>query len=284
MPQNKSPVLVLIHGLLSTPQEFALLRNPLKSKDIIHFTLNIPGFSEHSHYRPNTWHDWVDAAAEAIEQEVPGDRQIVIAGLCIGGVLAAALALRNPRRIIRLALLSPAFTFDGWGLSRWRRWRHLGYLLGISRFIHIAEREPYGIKNPKIRRWVAEQMRDSSQSAAGPSRLPLWAIREGDRMIAHVHARLGQLRLPTLILHAREDEICKLASVRQLFERLPAADKRLVILENSYHMISIDNDRHRVADELAGFVIDHIPQEPRVKLQTTFAPSRAFANPSYQAT
>ena len=253
MPHKKTPILVLIHGLLSTPQEFSLLLNPLKSRGIRHVALNIAGFTEHPHAKPNSWRDWVDAAEAAIANEVPADREIVLAGLCIGGVLAAELALRNPQRMSRLAMLSPTFTYDGWGLSPWTEWRHLGYLLGLSRFIRISEREPYGIKNPKIRKRIAAQMREGDQSTAGPSKLPLWAIREGERLMANVSARLDQLQLPTLVVHAREDEICTVASVQQLFSRLPATEKRLVILENSYHMITIDNDRYRVAEELANF-------------------------------
>ena len=282
MPQNNTPMLVLIHGLLSTPQEFALLRNPLNTKEISHLALNIPGFTEQPHHQANTWRDWVDAAAEAIERDVPANRQIILAGLCTGGILAAALALRYPRRFNRIALLSPAVAYDGWGLSRWRQWRHLGYVLGLSRFIHIAEREPYGIKNPKIRKRIAAQMRESSQSAAGPSQLPLWAIREGERMMAHVHAHLDDLNLPTLIMHAREDEICSIASVQSLFKQMPATDKRLVILEDSYHMITIDNDRHCVADELAGFVTNPSPDVFHSKLHTAVAPRPVFDNPTFQ--
>ena len=262
MPQKKTPILVLVHGLLSTPQEFALLLNPLKSSGVAHVALNIPGFTQHSHSICNSWRDWVDAAEAAIEREIPDDREIVIAGLCIGGALAAELALRNPQRISRLVLLSPTFTYDGWGLSRWCQWRHLGYLLGLSRFIHIAEREPYGIKNPKIRKRIAAQMRGGPQSTAGPSKLPLWAIREGERMMADVYMQLDQLLLPTLVVHAREDEICTVASVQQLFAQLPSGNKRLVLLDNSYHMITIDNDRHRVAEELVNFVVDTAEHDP----------------------
>lgn len=253
MHDRTAPVLVLIHGLLSTPQEFALLAHPLRRGGVECIALRIPAFTEHSRRHPNTWRDWVESAAREIEKQVPEGRPIVLGGLCIGGVLAATLALLEPRRFRKLVMLSPTFDYDGWGLSRWTRWRHLGYALGLSRWIGVRERPPYGIKNAKIRARIVAQMQSDDISNIGPAMLPLWAIREGERMMAWVKPRLEQLQLPTLVMHARHDEICQLSSVESLMQGIGATNKHLVVLENSYHMITIDNDRTKVAHELAAF-------------------------------
>ena len=55
------------------------------------------------------------------------------------------------------------------------------------------------------------------------------------------------------MIHARDDEITTLDSVRRVFDALPVRAKELVVLEDSYHMITIDNERQRVAALLAGF-------------------------------
>ncbi len=172
----------------------------------------------------------------------------------MGGVLAAAVALESRCRIAGLVLLSPTFTYDGWGLSPIRHLRHLGYWTGLDRFFAVAEREPYGIKHPKIRKWIARELEQRAQSAAGPARVPLRSLREGERMMAAVRARLSDLDCPLLVIHAREDEITRLESVQRLFDRLPTRDKELAVLDNSYHMVTIDNDRHEVASLLARFV------------------------------
>jgi carboxylesterase len=172
----------------------------------------------------------------------------------MGGVMAAAVALESHCRIAGLVLISPTFTYDGWGLQPIRHLRHLGYWTGLDRFFSVAEREPYGIKNPKIRKWVTRELEQRTQSAVGPARVPLRALREAERMMAVVRARLDELACPVLMIHAREDEITRLESVQRLFNALPARDKELAILENSYHMVTVDNDRHQVASLLAGFV------------------------------
>jgi carboxylesterase len=248
------PPLVLLHGLFSTPQEFGLIAFALRTRGVALHTPTIEGFTSGQGKRGRTWQEWVDAAAHAIDACVPHDTPIVLGGLCAGGVIAAHLALESRRPIAGLVMMSPTFDYDGWGLSRWTHWRHAAYMLGLDRFIKIAEREPYGIKNEKIRKWVAAEMAERAESAVGPSMLPLWGIHETERMMADVRKRANELACRTLVLHSREDEICSLDAVERLMGEFTAAQAELVVLENSYHMVTVDNDRHRVTDELLKFV------------------------------
>lgn len=265
MSSDSSPVLILIHGLLSTPQEFFLLTQPLKLRHVDCIALRVPFYSEHSHRDPNAWRDWARSAWQEIQRLVPPGRPIVLGGLCMGGVLAAALALMNPDRCRKLVLLAPTFDYDGWGLSPWTRWRRLGYALGLTRWISVRERHPYGIKNERIRARIVAQMKAQESSIAGPSSLPLWAIREGERMMSWVRQQLPELKLPTLVMHARQDEICTLLSVQRLVARIGSRDKQLVVLEDSYHLITIDNDRMRVADSLASYCASDAPMRDVAK-------------------
>jgi carboxylesterase len=248
--------LVLLHGLLSTPREFFLISGALRCRGIRHEALAIPGYTGAGRTGGRTcWHAWIEAALIAIDAATAPDEPLILGGLCTGGLLAARLALRLGSRVRGLAMLSPTFSYDGWGLSKWRHWRHLAYLLGADRFIRIPEREPYGIKNPRIRRWIALEMRARSDSAAGPSHLPLWALKENEMLISVVRSQAGLLDCPLLVVHAREDEITRLGSVEGFFASVNAADKRLVVLEDSYHIITFDNERQRVADELSNFAL-----------------------------
>ncbi len=251
----KSPIPVLLfHGLLSSPQEFGLIAHTLRSRGLVHGAVTVPGYTLAPDPVSPDWRRWRDAAIEVVEARVGGDEPVVLGGLCMGGVLAAAAALEARRRIAGLVLMSPTFTYDSWGLPPIRHLRHLGYWTGLDRYFSVAEREPYGIKNPKIRKWVARELEQRAESAVGPARVPLRALREAERMMAAVRARLKDLDCPLLVMHAREDEITRLESVQRLFDALPARDKELAVLENSYHMVTIDNDRQEVASLLAQFV------------------------------
>ena len=251
---KRLPTLVLIHGLFSSPLEFALTSQILRARGVTFDWLEIPGYTLADRRRPSSWRDWLDAAGAALDARYGPGEPIVLGGLCVGSALATALAAQTrQQRVCGLAMLSPTFDYDGWSLSRWRHLRRLGYALGLARWITIREREPFGIKNPKIRKWVVREFERCEVSSVGPSRLPLWGLRESERLNAYVRPLLRALSPPLLVLHAREDEITSLPSVERWIAGLDNA-AQLVVLEHSYHMITIDNDRQRVAHELADFV------------------------------
>ncbi|HSB24448.1 MAG TPA: alpha/beta hydrolase [Burkholderiaceae bacterium] len=247
-----TPPLVLLHGLCSTPREFGLIALPLRNRGVRLITPTVAGYSLDAGRGRTSWRHWLDAASAAISEAAPSG-PVVLGGLCAGALLAASFALEMPHRVAGLVLMSATFDFDGWAQTRWRHLRRLGYALGLDRWIRVTERDPFGIKNERMRAWVAREMQQRGGSAAGPSTLPLWAIREVDRLKDHVAASLHRLTHRTLMLHARDDEVCTLAAAQRSMQALAAEDKRLVVLDNSYHMITIDNDRQRVSDELREF-------------------------------
>jgi carboxylesterase len=240
---------VLIHGLLSTPREFGLIALPLRAAGVPLIAVGVDGYTEADRRRPKSWLEWVAAARQAVERAAPKDRPFVLGGLCTGGLIAAMLALEDRFDIARLVLMSPTFDFDGWGQTRLRHWRRAAYALRLSRWISMREQPPFGIKNEKLRQWVEKDMRQRAKSAAGPDRLPLWGVQETERLKARVVRGLPRLRVPATLLHARSDEVCSFEVVERVVKTMPA-DTKLVALEDSFHMITLDNDRARVAAEL----------------------------------
>ena len=242
--------MVLLHGLLSTTREFGLISLPLQSRGVELIIPQIKGYTEGDRSRFCRWQHWVDAACEAIHDQLGADRPFVLGGLCTGGMLAAAVAARREFDVRSLVMIAPSFGYDGWARDRWWGWRKLGDVLGIDRWISIREQSPYGIKNEKIRRWVERDMEERASSAAGPSRLPLWGINQSERLMRDVVKKFPTLDVPTVIISSTQDEICTVGVVENVFRSLPGAENRLVVVENSYHMITIDNDRQQVISEL----------------------------------
>lgn len=241
---------VLLHGLLSTTREFGLISLPLQSRGVELIIPHIKGYTEGDRTRFCRWQHWVDAACEAIHDQVGVDRPFVLGGLCTGGMLAAAVAARREFDVRSLVMISPSFGYDGWARDRWWGWRKLGDVLGIDRWISIRERPPYGIKNEKIRRWVERDMEERANSAAGPSSLPLWGINQSEHLMRDVVKKFPTLDVPTVVITSTQDEICTAGMVENVFNTLPGRSNRLVVVENSYHMITIDNDRQQVVTEL----------------------------------
>lgn len=230
------------------------MAHTLRRQAITHHALHVPGYSLATDVAAPDWLRWRQAGLEAVDSAFGAEQPVVLGGLCMGGMLAAAVASQRPGRVAGLVLMSPTFAYDGWGLSPLRHLRKFGYWSGLDRFFSVKERAPFGVKNENIRRWIERELQQKAVSAAGPSRIPLRALRQADRMMDDAVRFLNTLNIPLLVIHARDDEITRLDTVRRIVDALPVRDKQLVVLENSYHMVSIDNDRHEVAAAVARFV------------------------------
>ena len=281
--------LVVFHGLASSPKEFGFLIHPLRREGIRLEAPEVPGYTGGLLAAPSRWQDWVEQASQAIARlSAASPEPFVLGGLCTGAMLALAVAGQRPPPGLRgVALLSPLFAYDGWGLPRWYALRRLAYALGLARRFHMAERPPFGLKNERMRQWVRAQLAASEGARArgagrdeatmvGPARVSLQVVRESERLSAHVLPLLPRLAVPVLAQHARDDEICSLASVRAALRGVAPRLLNLQVLENSYHMITADNDRHLVADRLATFV-QSLPFHPSLPAagrepSTTFFP------------
>ena len=247
---------VLLHGLASTPREFGFLVHPLRRHGVTLHAPELPGYSAGRLAAVPRWRDWVDAACDHLaELDATAPGPFVLGGLCTGAMLALAAAARRPLPGLRgFVLLSPLFSYDGWGLPWWYALRPIAYATGIARFFQMAEREPYGLKNQRMRQLIRQQLAAGTTSEVGPASIGLPVVRESERLSRHVRTLLPQLALPVQAQHAREDEICRLASARAALAAVPPGLLSLHVLEDSYHMITADNDRHLVADRLSAFM------------------------------
>jgi carboxylesterase len=255
-PRGRPTRLVLFHGLASSPKEFGFLVHPLRRHGVTLQAPSLPGYSAGALADAPRWQDWVEAAAAQVAAlSAESSEPFVLGGLCTGAMLAVALAASRPLPgLSGLALLSPLFSYDGWVLPRWYALRRIAYATGLTRFFSMAERPPYGLKNERMRQFIRQQLAAGETTAVGPARVPLRHVRESERLSARARRLLPSLQHPVQAQHAREDEICRLRSVRAALAGVPTGLLSLHVLENSYHMITADNDRHLVADRLSAFL------------------------------
>jgi carboxylesterase len=96
-------------------------------------------------------------------------------------------------------------------------------------------------------------MSHKDSSIVGASKLNLPAIQEAERMIATVKKSMCRVTAPAIIIHALEDEIASPRNARFVAEHIGSRLVESVMLHNSYHMITVDNDREQVANETIRF-------------------------------
>ena len=187
----------------------------------------------------STWHDWYRSALAGIEELRQESSQVVVVGQSMGALLALKLAVEYPQVIAGVVLLSPALVLSN-------PWVHriapaLPLLLPFAR-------------QRSIRRG-ARDVADPQARAESPSyrELPLPALHQLLRLQKHTRRVLSQVRQPALIIHSRQDHTCP-PSNAAILQRGLGGPVREVLLEDSFHVISIDVDKERVAAEVAAFV------------------------------
>ena len=124
----------------------------------------------------------------------------------------------------------------------------------LGRFWQYRERPPYGVKNERVRSWIERELRERKISRAGSAIIGIGHMREHDRLIRHVRGHLGKVVCDNVLaLHAQQDEVASVANLDLLARGLRCGGFRSVVLSNSYHMITIDNDRQQVVRETVAF-------------------------------
>jgi carboxylesterase len=254
---------LLIHGVGGTQFDLGSMRRQLKRCGVETHALTLPGHgTTPEDLIPVRAEAWIDAVTIQYRALLAQYDVLHVMGMCMGALLAAILCVRERHEKGRLVMLAPPIFIDGWSTPWWRAARHVAYHLPfLPEKMKVEEGEPYGIKNTLVRNIVkAKFARGDNFHYAW---VPLACIREVDRLRRRVMRDMAQVPCPTLVIHAREDELTSLKSAE--FVARAARHVRVIVLENSYHMICVDNDREQVIDGVQRFL--------GVEAQTADAPA-----------
>ncbi|WP_083686098.1 alpha/beta hydrolase [Rhodoferax koreense] len=254
-PHARTGVL-LLHGLTGTPNEMRLLGKGLQRAGFTVYAVQLAGHcGSQDDLLDTRWQDWaetVHAGAQRLRGEV--DRMLVM-GLSMGAVLALELAIARPDLVDGVGALSTMFRYDGWSMPFYTR---LSFLLrpfrwlGIGRRRLFLEQPPYGIKDEALRKRVVAQMLSGDSAAAGLPGNPWYAVIEMRALADHVMRRLDRITAPCLVVHASEDDVSSPANA-ELVARRVSGPVEMVLLHDSYHMITIDRERRVVTSRAVEF-------------------------------
>ncbi len=266
-PGSRVAVL-LVHGLTGTPREMLSVAKRLHKYG---FTVYCPVLAGHcgteEELKATRWQDWADSAEKALLELRAHADVIFVGGLSAGAVLSLYLSDRHPHLVRGMALYSTTLKWDGWSIPK------LSFLLPLvlrlpyfGKRVHFVEAFPYGLKNEHLRRRIVAKMNSGDTSAAGHTHTPGFIVRELWRMVDAVKARFASIRTPALIAHASNDDIAGLRSNALYMQKRLAGPTELLQLHDSYHMITVDQERHLVSDATARFFARHLGAAERALL------------------
>jgi carboxylesterase len=183
------------------------------------------------------WSEWVAKARRDLAR-LEGARRTFVVGCSMGALVACALAHDHPEKVDGLVLLAPALELHLQG----KVGACLGGLAPLRRLVV-----------PKAAR---ADVRDGEMRAANPglAGIPLAAVAELRALGAHVDRQLPGIAAPALVVAGGHDHTVTLGGARRLARRIGSGPAPLVVLEQSWHLVGIDVERDRCADEVVRFV------------------------------
>ena len=217
------------------------------------FSVHVPvihGYSMGT--RPGGWEEWLAQARSAFAGLHGRYGSVCVGGLSMGATLALALAEHEPR-LQSLALWAVTLRYDGWAVP-WYHWLlEPCYRMGVGRDYAYREREPFGLKNERWRARVAEAMRTHNASIAGPAAIPARHLFEAMLLGRAAAAGLARVATDTLVVHGADDETASPRNAEEVLHGIRSRHKRRILLGDSYHLVTMDNERDLVARETIRF-------------------------------
>ncbi|MGH3468896.1 MAG: alpha/beta hydrolase [Thermocrispum sp.] len=178
------------------------------------------------------WPDWYAEVDRAFRELREQCSQVVVAGLSMGGGLALRLAQEHGRDVAGLVLVNPLVLLAD------KRLRALPLLHHV-----VPSVKPIGndIKKPGV------------DEHAYP-RTPLHAL---NSLLAHgtlIREDLPKVTQPLLLLRSAEDHVVDPLSARLITARVSSRDISEHILDDSYHVATLDNDAETIHAESLKFI------------------------------
>ncbi len=233
------PVGVLLsHGFTGTPQSIRPWAEHLAAAGLTVRVPLLPGHGTRWQDMAKTgWDDWYGALERAFDELAARCDQVFVMGLSMGGTLALRLAEQRPGRVAGLVVVNSSLASD-------RRDLRLAPLL--ARVVPSLKGVGSDIKKPG----VVELAYD---------RVPLSAFVSLQRAWPVVRADLARIECPVLVYRSRVDHVVEPVSGRVLLEGLAGGTVEERVLEDSFHVATLDNDAPALFEGSLAFVRAHAP-------------------------
>ncbi|UZI31778.1 alpha/beta hydrolase [Streptomyces sp. VB1] len=224
---------LLCHGFTGSPQSLRPWADYLAERGL---TVSLPLLPGHG----TRWEDmavtgWQDWYAEVDrELRVLGEKceRVFVFGLSMGGALSLRLAAKHGDAISGLVLVNPANKVHG--LS--------AYALPVAR--HLV----------RTTKGLADDIALPGSHEVGYAKVPLHAAHSARNFFRLVDGELPQVTQPLVLLHSPQDHVVPPADSARILSRISSTDVSEILLEQSYHVATLDHDAERIFDESYRFI------------------------------
>jgi carboxylesterase len=216
---------VVSHGFTGTPGSMRPWAEHLAEAG---FTVRLPLLPGHGGTWRETnrsrWPQWYETIEASYRELAARCEKVFAVGLSMGGTLVTRLAEQNPAGIAGLVLVNPAYAT-----------RRLD--AKVVPYIAWAVRSRPAIGGDIKKPGIEEPAGDRTPVVAFASLQKLWKVTLAD---------LGSVRAPILMYRSREDHVVDDLSAQLLKGGAVNTTVREVMLEDSYHVATLDNDAPQI--------------------------------------
>lgn len=251
VPGGRNGVL-LVHSLGGSPIELKFVAHALGQCGYTVYCPMLPGLAGGTDVSGlSSWRDWYAALEAAHDELMQQCDNVIVGGVSAGSVLALRLSALRPEKVQGLMLFSPTLWPNGWAIPWYftlfkfisHRW--------FARLFKFQARNPHGIKDDRLRAFILDSVQGSDMIEDLFGRGG-GLVLEFRRLVANVKPLLGKIKHHALIMHPRHDDQSDLSNAMALQRRL-AGLVEVCVLDDCYHMITLDRQRNIVVDRVREF-------------------------------
>ncbi|MBB1255284.1 alpha/beta hydrolase [Streptomyces alkaliterrae] len=223
---------LLCHGFTGSPQSMRPWARYLADQGLTVSLPLLPGHGTRWQDLQHTgWQDWYATVDRELRVLLDRCEQVFVAGLSMGGALALRLAARHGDAISGVVVVNPATTFP----------KLEGYALPLVRHLVTSTKG------------IASDIRKPGVVETGYDRVPLHAAYSARNLFRLVRAELPQVTQPLLVLHSRVDHVVPPSDSQVVLDNVSSTDVTETVLEQSYHVATLDHDAERIFADSYGF-------------------------------
>ncbi len=248
---NSDTAILLLHGLTGSPFEMHKYGKMLANEGYDVFCPVLPGHCEGAEgLKGHTWQEWKDFAIKQFDCLAGKYDKVYISGLCLGAVLGLAVAQERPN-VAGVIGLSTTLFLDGWNMP-WFMFLMPICIYSVLKFFYLfPETDDRGIKCEAVRKKIAKMQ---EKSGGALDCYPMLCVVELLKVSSYVRKNMSKVTSPVLLIHSLEDDFTSVKSAECVFNNVSSKKKKLIKLENSYHVITLDNEKKVVAEKTLEFI------------------------------
>ncbi len=231
---DKNIGILFIHGFTGMPESMRDIATYFAERG---YHIELPRLSGHGtdnwrNMEGVTYKDWEQDVENAFLKLKERASSIFIVGLSMGGTLTLYLAEKYPDEIKGIILINPAiFVHDK--MVKWVPF--LKYFM----FVHPG---------------IGSDIKKDGVFEPAYKKFPVTSAYELYRLTEEVRKDLSKVISPLLMMASEHDHLVPIIDKKHIYGNVSSTVKDILVLENSYHVATIDNDQEKIIEGIENWI------------------------------